>query len=181
MAKPRIEGRLGTVVQSARLAGTRCLATVTMTDPVQELVHDHADINRRVLALGAAIRALDRNDASGMAVALVNQLGELRELLFLHFAREEEALFPFVAEAVPDLARQVHDTALAHDAICGGLARMYHLAAANAELNVILTVFARFEAAYGSHAEAEGELLRQLTGRLDIAQRAQLAELVRGL
>jgi len=152
-----------------------------MIDPVQDLVHDHADINRRVLALGAAIRALDRNNASGMAVALVSQLGELRELLFLHFAREEEALFPFVAEAVPELAGQVHDMALAHDAICGALARMYHLAAANAELNVILAVFARFEAAYASHAEAEAELLRRLTGRLDGAQRAQLAELVRGL
>src|ERR1041385_9413660 len=103
---PRIEGRLGTVVQSARLAGTRCLATVTMTDPIQELVHDHADINRRVLALGAAIRSLDRNDGNGMALALAGRLNELRDLVFLHFAREEEGLFPFVAEAVPEEGRR---------------------------------------------------------------------------
>lgn len=152
-----------------------------MTDPVEELVHDHTDINRRVLALGAAIRALDRNDGDGMALALVRRLGELRELVFLHFAREEEGLFPFVAETVPELASQVHSMALAHDAICGGLARMYHLASANAELELILAVFLRFEASYASHAETEGELLRQLTGLLDHAQRAQLAELVRGL
>ncbi|HEU4730248.1 MAG TPA: hemerythrin domain-containing protein, partial [Kofleriaceae bacterium] len=94
-----------------------------MTDPVEELVHDHADINRRVLALGTAIRALDRNRGNGMALALVNRLSELRELLFLHFAREEEGLFPFVAEAVPELAEQVQAMAVAHDAICGGLAR----------------------------------------------------------
>jgi iron-sulfur cluster repair protein YtfE (RIC family) len=152
-----------------------------LIDPVEELVHDHADINRRVLALGAAIRALDRNDGDGMAVALVSRLGELRELVFLHFAREEEGLFPFVAETVPELANQVHAMALAHDAICGGLARMYHLASANAELEVIRAVFLRFETSYASHAESEAELLRQLTGRLDRAQRTQLAELVRGL
>lgn len=152
-----------------------------MTDPVQELVHDHADINRRVLALGAAIRALDQPDGNGMAVALVHRLGELRELLFRHFAREEEGLFPFVSEAVPELADRVHAMAMAHDAICGGLARMYHLASANAELAHVLAVFARFEAGYASHADAEAELLGELTGRLDAGQRAGLAELVRGL
>lgn len=152
-----------------------------ITDPVAELVHDHADINRRVLGVGAAIRALDRNDGQGMALALVTRLGELRELLFLHFAREEEGLFPFVAETVPELADQVHAMAIAHDAICGGLARMYHLAAANADLTMILAVFGRFEASYGSHAETEAELLRRLSDRLDSAQRAELSELVRGL
>src|SRR5215510_6134769 len=152
-----------------------------MTDPVQELVHDHADINRRVLALGSSLRALDRNDGNGMALALVSRFGELRELLFLHFAREEEGLFPFVSDTVPELAGQVHAMALAHDAICGGLARMYHLASANADLTVILAVFARFEAVYASHAETEAELLHQLSTRLDPAQRARLAELVHGL
>ena len=152
-----------------------------MTDPIQELVHDHGDINRRVLALGSAIRALDRNDGNGMALALVAQLGELRELLFLHFAREEEGLFPFVAEVVPELADQAQAIALAHDVICGGLARMYHLASANADLTVILAVFARFEAAYASHSQTEAELLQELAARLDPAQRARLAELVHGL
>jgi len=152
-----------------------------MIDPVQDLVHDHADINRRVFALGSAIRALDRDDGDGLALALVTRLGELRELLFLHFAREEEGLFPFVSESVPELADQVHAMALAHDAICGGLARMYHLAAANAELPTVLAVFTRFETAYASHAEVEAKLLHTLSGSLDPEQRARLAELVRGL
>lgn len=152
-----------------------------MNDLVQDLVHDHGDINRRVFALGSAIRALDRDDGNGMALALVARLGELRELLFLHFAREEEGLFPFVAEVVPELADRVHAMALAHDAICGGLARMYHLASANAELGLITAVFARFEAAYGDHAQGEAELLETLSARLDPDQRARLWELVRGL
>jgi iron-sulfur cluster repair protein YtfE (RIC family) len=101
--------------------------------------------------------------------------------LFLHFAREEEGLFPLVSESVPDLADQVHAMALAHDAICGGLARMCHLAATNAELPTVLAVFTRFETAYASHAEVEAKLLHTLSGRLDPEQRARLAELVRGL
>lgn len=155
--------------------------TGSTTDPVADLVHDHADINRRVLALGSSLRALGREDGHGLALALAGPLGELRELLFLHFAREEEALFPFVVETVPELTEQVHAMALAHDAICGGLARMFHLARANAEPLAITAVFARFEAAYGSHAEAEAELLERLTERLDPDHRARLAELVRGL
>jgi hypothetical protein len=152
-----------------------------MTDPVQDLVHDHGDLNRRVFALGSTLRALERDDGNGMALALVTRLGELRELLFLHFAREEEGLFPFVIDAVPELAEQVHSMAVAHDAICGALARMYHLSAANADLSVITSVFARFEAAYGSHAETEAQLLTTLTARLDPEQLARLSELVRGL
>jgi len=104
-----------------------------MTDPLDDLAHDHADINRRVLAVGASIRALDCEDGNGLAVALASQLDELREMMFLHFAREEEGLFPFVSELVPDLADQVRAMELAHDSICGGLARMCHLATANAE------------------------------------------------
>jgi iron-sulfur cluster repair protein YtfE (RIC family) len=152
-----------------------------MIDPVQDLVHDHADINRRVLALGSAIRALDRDEGDGMALALVTQLGVLRELLFLHFAREEEGLFPFVSETVPELTDQVHAMALAHDTICGCLARMYHLATANTAITTVLAVFTRFETAYASHAEVEARLLHTLSTRLGHEQRAQLAELVRGL
>jgi hypothetical protein len=152
-----------------------------MKDPLDNLAHDHADINRRVLAVGASIRALDCEDGNGMALALASRLDELRELLFLHFAREEEGLFPMVSELVPELAAQIGEMAIVHDAICGSLARMYHLAAANAELATILAVFQRFETAYASHAEVEADLLRALATRLDPAQRAQLAELVRGL
>ena len=152
-----------------------------MTDPVQDLAHDHADINRRVIALAATIRTLGRDDCNGMTLALVHRFSELRELLFLHFAREEEGVFPFVSEAVPELGPQVAAMALAHDTICGSLARMCHLAAANGELPAIAAVFARFEAAYASHAEVEAAFLQQLGGRLDREQRARLAELVSGL
>jgi hypothetical protein len=152
-----------------------------MQDPLDDLAHDHADINRRVFAVGAAIRALDCEDGNGMALALASKLDELRELMFLHFAREEEGVFPFVAEAVPDLADQVHAMAIAHDAICGGLARLCHLATANAEPTALRPVFVRFEAAYASHSELEAQFLRTLGTQLGAEDRTRLAELVRGL
>ena len=149
-----------------------------MTDPVQDLTHDHADLNRRVLVLGARIRAM-RADAS--SDPLVGQLGELREQLFLHFAREEEGLFPFVVEAVSDLGEQVTEMELAHDTICGDLARMFQLASTAEPVARIASLFDRFEHAYANHARAEADLLKTLDARLNAGRRARLAVLVDGL
>jgi len=90
-------------------------------------------------------------------------------------------VFPFVSDTVPELAHQVQAMAFAHDAICGGLARMCHLAATNAAPTTLAAVFLRFEAAYASHAEVEAQFLRTLAGRLDREQLARLADLVQGL
>lgn len=146
-------------------------------DPVRELAHDHADLNRRVLELGAMIGGR----RAGSEAELVESISELREHLFLHFAREEEGLFPFVADHIPDLADQVHVMAVAHDAICGALARMVHVASSDAKTAAVRALFERFEASYAEHAHAEADLLHRLEGRLDADQRAQLTELVRGL
>jgi hypothetical protein len=104
-------------------------------------------------------------------------LEELREPLFLHFVREEEGLFPFVAE----LAHRVQAMATAHDAICGALARMCQLAAVDAPRASLAGVFERFETACAEHARTEATFLHELESRLDDAQRRRLAELVRGL
>lgn len=146
-------------------------------DPVGDLAHDHADINRRVLEVGAVIAGRRVESPAWLAASL----SELREHLFLHFAREEEGLFPFVAEEIPELTERVHAMAVAHDAICGGLARMIHMAATEAKPIVLHNVFERFEATYAAHAAAEAELLRTLEGRLDADQRTRLAALVNGL
>ena len=167
--------------RSPRRAARGGTLALPMPDPVSELAHDHADIHRRVVAVGGALRALEAAGDQGSARALAGQLRELRELLFLHFAREEEGLFPFVTDAVPDLVDAVNAMALAHDAICGGLARMVHLAAADGTVAAIAPVFARFETTYAHHARAEVSLLDALRSRLDAAQRAQLAALVAGL
>lgn len=148
-----------------------------MPDPVHDLAHDHADLNRRVLEIGERIRGLEQDGATALAAPLT----ELRELLFLHFAREEEGLFPFITDNVRPLAEQVHGMAVAHDTICGALARMCHLAASGGEPSTIASLFERFEHAYATHARTEAALLAKLDGILDARQRAKLAALVDGL
>ena len=82
------------------------------SDPVENLVHDHADLNRRVIAIGVLVEKVRRTSVD--LAELVVPLTELRELLFLHFAREEEGLFPFVAEVLPSLADQMREMARAY-------------------------------------------------------------------
>lgn len=151
------------------------------SDPLHDLAHDHGDLNRRVLALSTRIEALRANNGPAVSSEVAGLLGELREPLFLHFAREEEGLFPFVAELAPELARRVHAMAPVHDAICGALARMCQLAAVDAPLGSLLPLFERFEAAYAEHARTEAELLHELEARLDDSQRRRLAALVDGI
>ena len=146
-----------------------------MTDPIGQLTHDHAELNRRVIALGVQLRKQPDVDS------LVAPLRELRETLFLHFAREEEGLFPFAIEHVRDLGDQIHAMEIAHDTICGALARMVHLAQTSAAPTLIAQLFDRFENAYAAHAQMEAELLGLLATRLDADQRTRLAALVDGL
>jgi hypothetical protein len=148
-----------------------------MRDALHELVHDHGALNRRVIALGSLVRAAERDGAR----VLVGPLGELREALFLHFAREEEGLFPFIEEVVVELAEQVREMAHAHDAICGALARMLYLARSDGDASSLSTLHERFELAYRGHSQAEAALLQALDERLDAAHRARLAALVDGL
>lgn len=151
-----------------------------MRDPVRVIADDHADLNRRLLALGSRVRSLARTDG-GATNALVPDVEALRDLLFLHFAREEEGLFPFVSDTVPDLGVQADVMAVAHDTICGALARMVHLVTTNAPIAAVAALFDRFENTYAAHAQAEAELLESLEGRLDISQRARLLELLAGV
>jgi hypothetical protein len=146
-----------------------------MSDAIAQLAHDHGELNRRVLGIGVQIRKQVGTDA------IVEPLMQLRDHLFLHFAREEEGLFPFVTEHVPELVEQIHAIELAHDTICGALARMVHLASTGAALTAIAPLFDRFENSYATHAQGEAELFATLATRLDADQRAVLAALVEGL
>jgi hypothetical protein len=150
-----------------------------MTDPVHALVHDHADLNQRVVAIAASLRAA-ATDAE-LVDEVVLALAQLRDQLFLHFAREEEGLFPFIAHVLPDLAHRVDQMGIAHDTICGALARACHSAETDAELGIVISLFERFQVAYADHASAEALLLRSLDQRLDRAQRDTLAGLVAGI
>ncbi len=147
-----------------------------MSDPVDDLAHDHGELNRKVLDLAAVVagrRTLTDED-------LVVELRDLREQMFFHFAREEEGLFPFVAELLPEYETRVAEMTLAHDTICGSVARMVHIAATTTDdrERKLREVFDRFETAYAGHAKIETELFAALATRLDATQRARLQALV---
>jgi hemerythrin len=148
-----------------------------MNDPIRDLAHDHADLNHRVLAIAALLREVPENVHDEVHLAL----SELRDQLFLHFAREEEGVFPFIAHALPQLAQQVDQMTSAHDTICGALARTCHLAERDGDVATLASLFERFQVAYADHASAEALLLRSLDRRLDAQQRDQLFTLVAGI
>ncbi len=145
-------------------------------DPVLELLHDHEDLNQLVRDVGELARRDDGVDPR----ALEAQLGELREQMFLHFAREEEGLFPSIAQALPDTADDVAALLVAHDAVCGALARMLHAARSGSPVQVRV-IFERFESAYTAHARAERAFLQSLAGRLSPEDARDLSALVRTL
>jgi hypothetical protein len=146
---------------------------VTVGDALDGLSHDHEDLNRQVLELGAAIK---RAELPADARA---RFETLREQLFQHFATEEEGLFPFVVDQFPDLADSIRAMETAHDTICGALARLCHVVATGA--GNLQPLYDRFAVTYAAHAKVEAELLSGLRGRVDPDQRLALATLVRDL
>ena len=147
-----------------------------MRDALPHLSQDHGELNRRVLAISAQLRR-----ESGSASSLAYSLVDLRELMFTHFAREEEGVFPFVAERIPALASRVQEMAIAHDTICGALSRACHLASTAGDRAQLLALYERFEQAYAAHAHSEAELFETLDRQLDASDREHLAALVQGV
>jgi iron-sulfur cluster repair protein YtfE (RIC family) len=150
-------------------------------DPLHTLEHDHGLLNQQVLAIGPLVAALDRGDLASAAEALSAHLAELRDCLFLHFAREEEALFPFLMEIAPGVESSVTELVSMHDEICGSVSRMVHIAGDRQRCDSISVLFDRFETVYARHAQAERLLLENAAARLNIAQRRELAALIAGI
>lgn len=149
-------------------------------DPVRALEHDHAHLSKLVADLRSMLRALDPDASHDIAGTLV----ALRDDLFEHFAREEEALFPWLASALPDLQPSIAKLEGAHDRICGALSRLVSLVSKGPEAMrvqqaLIEHLFERFDAEYVDHARGESELLRGLASRLDERQRAHVRDLMR--
>lgn len=152
-------------------------------DPIQEFEHDHARFSKLVSELREHVLAAQRG-ASGIDEAVLPALEHLREDLFLHYAREEEGLFPYIVERLPETRDAVGKLVAAHDGICGTLSRMVHRAGGDdrdADLGAVVSLFERFESAYADHAREEVGFLRDLGPRLTAQQRDELRDLLRGL
>jgi len=154
-------------------------------DAVQRLEHDHIHLNRMVAGLREAIQECLQGDREPIELRddFEEFLGLVQEELFEHFEREETGLFPYIAEQLPDLKPVVDALEIAHDRICGVASRMEHMInqgddTFDQSFDLLVALFARFDANFIKHAREERELLRSLTGRLDATQRAHVAKLL---
>lgn len=164
----------------AARARPRSAKPAAAAPPTLELQHDHAALQVKVRALGVIVGRFEREPTAAVRAACAAAVTDLREDLFLHFAREEEALVPFVAANVPAFAAAVTGLVDAHDAICGALARMGEVIRAGTA-PTITAIFDRFTTAYATHATRERDLLAQLAAALTARQRTALATLLRGV
>ncbi len=152
-------------------------------DPVAEFEHTHDQLTRLAAQVGELVHS--RSAAAGKQ--LVARLDVLREELLRHFAIEEEGFFPFVRSHVPAKAELVDRLEGAHDAICGALLRLAHVASAGSgaptpeRRTAMLALHDRFERTYAEHSRHEAELFDELSRVLDARQRKELGELLRGL
>jgi hypothetical protein len=149
-------------------------------DPVRRFEHTHGNLNRLVLDVASCVRGVERDATPKAWKGLVASLAALRDELLHHFADEEEALFPFVRTRVPARAPVVDSLEAAHDTICGSVMRAL-AAAGEQHAPLVSTLHDRFEKAYVDHSRREAELFEGLAEVLDEGQRAELAELLRGL
>ncbi len=150
-------------------------------DPLLALEHDHVHLSRLVAELRAAFDAGTADPEEAAAT-----LASLRDDLFEHFAREEEALFPYLMETLPDLRSAIARLEDAHDRICGAVSRLHAVAAKGSsalrEQHALAEqLFRRFDADYIEHARHESEFLRSLAARLNEEQRTHVRALMRDI
>jgi hypothetical protein len=148
----------------------RLVALRSLAVSLHRLEHDHSALSQAVSDLRTRI------DSESLGDEFIQELRAVADDLFEHFAREEEGLFPFIAEALPDQIGTLEELQVAHDRICGAAARI--LAVQKPELGVVLPLFRRFDAEYTGHARREVEFLRSLESRLSESQRAALAKIL---
>jgi len=154
-------------------------------DPLLALEHDHVHLSRLVAELRQMTAELIRDDSrADLSDEVAATLSSLRDDLFEHFAREEEALFPYLADALPDLGPAIERLESAHDRICGGISRLHAIAVTgDAGLRehraLVAQLFGRFDAEYVEHARNESEFLRSLAGRLDGERRQHVRRLMK--
>jgi iron-sulfur cluster repair protein YtfE (RIC family) len=151
-------------------------------NPLRAFEHSHTHLHQ----LAHDVRQLLANEpprpGAAAREALTLLATALREELLEHFANEEEALFPFVREFLPEHAAAVDRLEAAHDGICGSIVRLAHLVARGWTVTRdAFVVFERFEEAYLAHSAEETELFETLKRAVDAAQQGSLSERLRGL
>ena len=160
--------------------------TNAAADPVDALVHDHSHLSALLLDLRATSTRLAAGEvAADEAVPELAHAAEvLHDALVEHFAREEEALFPYIEEELASIAPRSRAVRADHDVVCGraaALAALLRSGGDAAALGRFEAALAELERVYAAHSLAEIDLLREVDAALDRPRRAALAALLAGL
>ncbi len=151
-------------------------------DPLDELSHDHRHLSELVLEVRAILSSQSIGESE--RAELADAVARLRDELLLHFAREEEGVFPFVLERLADLRSRVEALRSGHDSVCGAVSRLHYAIGHDPKTSAVSSwaeTLARFEGLYAAHAREEIALLRDVSAKLDAGARAELQALLEGL
>ncbi|MFO0661375.1 MAG: hemerythrin domain-containing protein [Polyangiaceae bacterium] len=160
------------------------MPTESTPDPVSQLEHDHVHMSQLVDDLRGLVNAADLNALSAdQHTLLLDTLTALHDDLLVHFAQEEEGLFPFSLAICQTRGQRIAQILATHDGLCGSVGRMLSIAQRglehfNTSRAAFAALFRRFDESYVSHARDECAFLRSLHPRLDNDRRNQLLQLL---
>jgi len=167
-------------------------------DPLEELVHDHRELNELLVAVHEALSRVEKGQS-----ALADELHEIRDgveafrdALLEHFDREQEGLLPFVVARLPDVRARADGLIVEHDRIAADLGALVKALttleraateAAQPGGGPVVSAWredlTRFEALYAAHAKSEAAFLQDVAAALakDPSANEQLRALLQGL
>jgi hemerythrin-like domain-containing protein len=148
-------------------------------DPIGELTHDHGALSTLVLAVRASLNRLERGETTPVDVAddLGDGTASLHDALLVHFAREEEGLFPFVVDELPAMHARAEALRVEHDAICAAAADLMQAARllhSGGGVVACAATMARFEELYATHSQLELAFLKDVGQALSVVAREKL-------
>lgn len=151
----------------------------SLEDPIGDLTHDHGALSTLVLAVRASLNRLERGETT--PVKLADDLGDgtaaLHDALLVHFAREEEGLFPFVVDELPAMKSRAEALRAEHDAICGAAADLMQAARllyTGGGVVACTATMVRFEELYATHSQVELTFLKDVGAALSVVAREKL-------
>ena len=155
-------------------------------DVIGQLEHDHLFIERMVEELRDGIQGALRGDCdpADLLDTFIEFLDAADEELFEHFDREEQVVFPFLLENVPDAAESIRRLEYAHDRMCGATSRMQRIVnqgdpqAFLENFDTLVALFARFDANFGRHSREEIAIFHTLGNQLTRAQLETLQQML---
>lgn len=143
-----------------------------MGTPLQELAHDHRELNGLLVAVHEAIARIEKGTSKleDELHEMTDGLEAFREELLEHFAREQEGAFPWLANRLPHERARVDELIAQHDHIAESLNSVIHDLGKPGQTATTSTwsqALARFESLYAEHSKTELAFFNDITAALE--------------